>query len=109
MLFFGNFKESSEEGWLHVQLQNPILSLISQLHFSIGDENKPSGLRGEDGCLGLSVLWGCKVSCGRTARDGGEGALLRDGGEGARVDIVLGAEEARCLSDSSAILCSEPK
>lgn len=97
MLLFGNFKGSSEEGWLHVKLQNPILSLISQLHFSIGDENKPSGLRGEDGCLGLSVLWGCKVSCGRTAR------------EGARVDMVLGAEEAHCLADSSAIPCSEPK
>lgn len=69
MLLFGNFKEGSEEGWLHVKLQNPILSLISQLPFSIGDENKPSGLRGEDGCLGLSVLWGCKVSHGSTVRD----------------------------------------
>lgn len=70
MLLLGNFKESSEEGWLHAKLQNPILSLISQVCFSIGDEGKPSGLRGEDGCCGLSVLWGCKVSWGRTARDG---------------------------------------
>lgn len=100
MLLFGNFKEGSEGCWLHVKLHNPILSLIPQLPFSIGDENKLSGLRGEDGCLGLSVLWSCKVSCGRT---------VRDEGEGAPVDTVLGAEEACCLSDSSAILCSEPK
>jgi len=46
------------------------------LHFSIGDENKPPGLRGGDGCFGLGVLWGGRVSCGRTARDGEKGLVL---------------------------------
>lgn len=74
MLLFGSFQESSEEGWLHVKLQNPILSLIPQLHFHIGDEIQRRGPREEAGCLGISVLGGCRVSCGRTARE--EGALL---------------------------------
>lgn len=65
-----------------MKLRNLVLSLIAPLHISTGDENKPASLRGEDGCLGLGVCWGCRVSCGRTV-----GA-----------DAVLGAEEARSLS-----------
>lgn len=41
LLLFGNFKESLEEGWLHVKLQSPVLSLIPQVHFDIGGENNP--------------------------------------------------------------------
>lgn len=52
MLLFGNFKESSEECWLHVKLHNPILSLIPQLPFSIGDEKNFQVLEEKMGALG---------------------------------------------------------
>lgn len=46
------------------------------------------------------------VSCGVAKSLGAE---QQETGEKGLVLVVLGAEEARCLSDSSAILCSEPK
>lgn len=94
VLLFGSFKESSEEGWLQVKLPNPILSLIPQLHFHIGDEIKPWGPREE--ALG-SVSWGAAGS--PVAEQPGKGGFA----------VILGAKGPCCLSDSSAILCSGPK